>query len=439
MHENFDGQEIRAIRGRIPPGPANQYSTTEDLLGWMGDQFKRFGNTYKASVYGNSVYVSRDPNHAQHVLRGNWQNYKKGLLFKRVAFLLGNGLVSSEGELWKTQRRMIQPAFHHKAISALTASITTSNVALLKRWKAAAQKKVSINVTRDVSSMVLEVVLTSIFGTDYEQVAPHFRVLAEESGRNLKFAQTFSALGNIVLKVASDRRRDKITSPDFLGMLMDARDRDTGRAMSDRQLVNEIKTLIVAGHETTASTLNWTWYLLSQNPKVEEKLSSELDSLAEASGFDFNDLPKFAFTRQVIEEALRLYPPVWLLTRRALKEDHLGDFFVPGGTEIYVPPYFIQRHPDLWDDPDRFNPDRFSRDQSLERHPLAMLSFSSGPRNCVGELLARIEMQIHLMTIVKELRLQFVEKKPPELDAGLNLRSKHDFIMNPEFKALADR
>jgi len=286
--------------------------------------------------------------------------------------------------------------------------------------------------------MVLEVVLISVFGVDYELISPHFNILTEESARNLQFAQAFRSIGKIILELAAQRRRQKATSCDILGMFIEARDHKNGQAMLDQQLVNEIKTLIVAGHETTASTLNWTWYLLSQHPEVEEELVSELNGLLESKLPGLDDLPKFAYTRQVIDETLRLYPAGWLMTRKALKDDRLGDYFVPAGTEIYISPYFIQRHPDLWEDPNRFNPDRFGPDHSHSRHPPAMFPFSAGPRNCIGELFARVEMQIHLMTIAKQLRLRFVEKNPPELDVGVNLRSKHDFIMNPELRAPVD-
>jgi cytochrome P450 len=410
---------------------------TQELLSWMQGHFKRYGDIYKASVYGTTAYVISAPEHAQHVLRTNWQNYTKGQEFKRVALLLGNGLVVSEGEFWKRQRRMIQPAFHNNAIGALIPVISKANVALLKRWEQAAQKDEGVNVTRDISLMVLEVVLIAIFGRDYEQVAPHFSIMSEESARDLHFAQAFRALGKIVVRVAAQRRKANLSSTDILGMLMAARDRDSGQAMPDHQLVNEIITLIVAGHETTASTLNWAWYLISQHPEVEERLSRELGNLLAGEFPGFDDLPQFTYPRQVVEEALRLYPAVWLISRRARNDDWLGDYFVPAGTEIYISPYFIQRHPGLWEAPDQFNPDRFGPDHSQDRHPLAMLAFSAGPRNCIGELLARIEMQIHLMTIAKQLRLRYVKKAPPELDAGVNLRSKYDFIMSPEIKAAA--
>ena len=250
-------------QGRIPPGPAEKFDTSEDLLCWMKDQFDRFGSIYRASVYGTNVYVVCDPDHVDHVLRINWRNYKRGQAIKRIGFLLGNGLIVSEGEFWKSQRQMIQPAFHDKAISALVNVISAANIALLKKWKDAAQQRVSVNMTKDVSHLVLKVVLTSIFGDDYEKVAPHFTILADESARDLRFAQRFTAVRKIVSGVVGQRRKLNRAAADTLGMLIAAHDQK-GQAMPDSQLVSEIMTLIVAGHETTASTLNWTWYLLSR-------------------------------------------------------------------------------------------------------------------------------------------------------------------------------
>src|SRR5271170_2135991 len=306
--------------GRIPSGPAEKYNTSEDLLYWMNDQFHRFGSIYRASVYGTDVYVVSDPALVDHVLRINWQNYKKGQAIKRIGLLLGNGLMVSEGEFWKSQRRMIQPAFHDEAMGGLMNVISAANVGLLDKWKAAALKKESVNITGDISHMILKIVLTSIFGDDYEQVAPRFNILSDEPARNLEFAQAFRPLGKMVAEVANQRRSQNRTVTDILGMLMEARDRKSGQAMPDGQLVREIMTIIVAGHETTASTLNWTWYLLSESAEVEEKLWHELDAMPEDCP-EIGDLPKFTYTRQIIEETLRLYPAGWLMTRTALKDD----------------------------------------------------------------------------------------------------------------------
>ncbi len=405
----------------------------------MGENFNRFGDIYRATVYGTNVYAIRSPECAQHVLRTNWQNYTKGQAIKRIALLLGNGLMVSEGEVWKRQRRMIQPAFHRGAIGALATVIAASNAALLERWRRAAQAGAPVNVTRDISLLVLEVVLKAIFGADFELIAPHFYILSDVSARDLRFAQAFRGLGKLVLHIAARRRQANTRCSDILGMLMEARDRDTGEAMPDRQLVNEVLTLVVAGHETTASSLNWAWYLLSRHPAVEEKLSAELGNLLGGGSADSADLQNFTYTRRVLEEVMRLYPPGWLMTRKAVRDDELGGYFVPAGTEIYISPYFIQRHPALWDKPDEFDPDRFEPATSPDRHPLAMLAFSAGPRNCIGEHLARLEMQIHLMTVAAELRLRYAHGSPPEIDAGVNLRSKHDLIAIPEIKTARQR
>jgi cytochrome P450 len=416
----------------IPPGPHGEYRPTNDLLDWMGSQFAIFGDTYRASMYGTTVYATRDIEFAHHVLVENWQNYVKGQFIERVALLLGNGLMVSEGELWKRQRRMIQPAFSHESIGSLFKMIVAVNSRLLERWQSSAEKIESVNVTRDVSGMALEVVLRFIFGADYDAVGFHFDLLSDEHSRTMAFARSFRALGKVILQLIEQRRKNSASSADALGMLMRARDPQTGHLMEDHQLVDEILTLIVAGHETTASTLNWAWYLLSQHPEVEQKLTAELNDLPPFS--DLDDLRRFVYTRQVIDETMRLYPAGWLMTRKALGDDRLGEYFVPAGTEVYVTPYFIQRHPRLWEEPERFDPDRFRPDNSKNRHGLATIPFSAGPRNCIGGLFARFEMQIHLAIIARYVRLRYMQSQPIELDAGVNLRSKCDFIMHPQSK-----
>jgi cytochrome P450 len=280
--------------------------------------------------------------------------------------------------------------------------------------------------------MALEVVLRFIFGDDYEQVCQKFDLLNKEPARTMAFARSFRLLGKDILQIIEQRRRDAAACTDALGMMMEARDPDSGQSMPDGQLIDEVLTMIVAGHETTASTLNWTWYLISQHPAVEQKLSKELDELPAFAEMD--DLAKFLYTRQIIDEAMRLYPAGWLVTRKALQDDHLGEYFVPAGTEIYIPLYCIQRHPGLWPEPDVFDPDRFRPGSEKQRHRLATIPFSVGPRNCIGQTFARVEMQIHLQTMAKSLRLRYEQSRPLELEAGINLRSKCDFIMSPELK-----
>ena len=421
---------------RLPPGPAAKYTSTEDLFTWMNENLYTFGDIYKAIIFGSNVYVVSNPVYCEHILRWNWRNYtRSGQIVKRISLLLGKGLIGSNGEFWASQRRMIQPAFTKTSIGGMIPLIISANADLLEKWKMAAVRHESVNVTFGLSCMVLRITLVSIFGDDYPIIAQHFEIFSENSERNLDIAQPVRLLKELIVRIAAERRRDGKVAKDFLGILMEARDRDKGQPMPDAQLANEVMTLVIAGHETTASILNWIWWLLSKYPEVQTKLSVELDRLPWGQLIAMETLPKYIHTRQVIDEALRLYPPLWLMTRRAINDDRLGDYFVPAGTEIYISPYLIQRSPELWEAPDLFDPERMDPDIALRRHELALCPFGAGPRNCIGELFARIEIQIHLMMFARELRLRCEHDGRPEVTTGINLLSKHDFIMLPELNS----
>ena len=258
------------------------------------------------------MYFVNDVEHVRAILRDKWRNYSKNTVdMKRIRTLTGNGIITSDGLLWKKQRRLMQPAFHHDVVSGLTDTIVNANLSLLKKWELAARNKQIVNVTRDINSMILETVLVSIFDEDYPKIAPDFQIIAEESARNLEFAEAFRPLREVVTRVAAKRRIESTVTTDILGLLMRARDRDSHKTMSLDELVTEIMTLIVAGYETTSLTLAWTWYLLSINTDVDTKLGAYLKD----SHIDELRLQVFlqspAYTRQVIDETLRLYPPIW--------------------------------------------------------------------------------------------------------------------------------
>lgn len=422
---------------RNPPGPSEPFDSADNLFRWMNENFFRYGEIYSASVFGSRVYVVSAPEYCERILRWNWRNYPRaGLVVKRISWLLGNGLIASNGEFWASQRRMIQPAFSKSSISELTAVISSVNGELLQKWKHAARNEQMINVTRDVSFMVLKLVLVAIFGDDFDNTARHFDFLAHDVARNLEFAQVFRQASKIILETAAKRRRDGVIKTDFLGKLMQARDRDRGEPMPDAQLAMEVMTIIVAGHETTASVINWMWYLLARHPNLRTTLCEEFDRVPWQEIPAVEALSKYTYTRRIIDETLRLYPPLWLMTRKAREDDYLGDFFVPAGTEIYISPYIIQRNPELWEAPDEFDPDRMDPDHALDHHELAFCPFGAGPRNCIGELFARVEIQIHLMMFARELWLRHEQSKSPEISTEVNLLSKHDFIMMPEINPL---
>lgn len=424
---------------RLPPGPAEPYDASDDLFVWMNENFARYGDLYRASIYGGEVYVVSNPDHCEHILRWNWRNYpRKGQVVKRIALLLGNGLIASNGAFWASQRRMIQPAFTKAAVIGQSGLIGRANSELLEAWSLAAERGATVNVTQSVSLMTLKITLTALFGDDYATAAPHFSVLAEDAGRNLAFAEALRAARAVTLRVVSQRRRDETEATDILGQIMQARDRDSGAPMSDQQLAREVMTLAVAGHETTAGMINWMWRLLAEAPEVQTRVAEELDRQPWGEIPEVAALTGYAYTRRVIDEVLRLYPPLWLMTRKAADDDALGDFHIPAGTEIYISPYLIQHSPHLWEAPEVFDPDRPALVRSElgrtepDRHELALCPFGAGPRNCIGEAFARAEIQTHLMMFARRLRLSCDDLRPPEISTGMNLLSKHDFIMRPE-------
>src|SRR5271165_4033671 len=261
----------------IPPIAAIDYQPSGDLLDWMTVQFKQIGDCYKANLYGVDAYFVNDVSHIQIVLRDKWKNYSKNTIaMKRIRMLTGNGIITSDGLLWKRQRRLMQPAFHYDVIHGYGEIIVEANKSLLEKWEHAARSGRSVNVTHDINAMVLQTVLVSIFGEDYPKVAPEFQIIAEESARNLEFAEAFRPLREVVTQVAAKRRTENAATTDILELLMKARDRDSNQTMSLDELVTELMTIIVAGYETTSLTLAWTWYLLSKNTDVDAKLGTYL-------------------------------------------------------------------------------------------------------------------------------------------------------------------
>ena len=213
-------------------------------------------------------------------------------------------------------------------------------------------------------------------------------------------------------------------------MMMAARHPSTGEPMGDKALMDEITTMIVAGHETAATTMNWTWYLLSRHAEAEAELHREVDRLGRDDAPEFSDLPALAHTRRVIEEALRLYPPVWLFSRRAAGNDRLGEYTVPAGADVFLSPYFLHRRADFWPEPERFDPERFLPERVAERHPYAYIPFSAGPRRCIGDFFGLVEMQIHFGLMSRHLRLRFAGEGEPEIEPAMNLRSSRPLLFD---------
>jgi enediyne biosynthesis protein E7 len=421
----------------LPPGPTEGFDLggTDDSLALMRDYFGRFGDTYRVFAPARGVYnyVINHPDDIKRVMLSNHRNYTKGLGMDRVKILLGNGIMTSEGDFWRRQRRMMQPSFHRRVIDQFSQLIDEVNNKFAERWAASGARGEPINLTDEVSELTLDIVLRSIFGSDLARLesqmgANPFEVVARDSNRDLKFAFRFRSLTKLVAELIERRRRKPDEHVDFLAMLMATRDRETGQAMSDKEMIDEVLTLIVAGHETTASALTWVWYLVSQHPAVGEQLEAEADSASLAPlGLDAAESLKYA--HQVIQEALRLYPPGWLLTRRTIDADQLGGYAIPPRTDVFISPYLLHRHPAYWTEPEEFRPQRFAGVDAEERHRFSYIPFAVGPRHCIGEGLAMFEMLVHVQRMSRRFHLTRADNGPIELEAQINLRPRSNLMM----------
>lgn len=387
------------------------------------------------------AFVLNNPEHVRHVLVGNHRNYSKGVGFERVKMLLGNGIIVSDGDFWRSQRRMIQPAFHRKIIGSLAQMMVQCNERKLADWNVKAANAQAINLTEEMSELALEVVLRALFSDDLDRLiettgSNPFAMLVEDVTRDLKLAMRFRALTRHVADIMDQRRRESRVELDFLSLLMETKDKETHEPMSDKALIDEVMTIIVAGHETTAGTLNWAWYLLSQHPDIASKLHAEVDALETAPGF--TELSQLTYTKQLVDETLRLYPPVWLFSRKAIDNDELktGESCVkiPAGADIFLCPYLLHRDSRFWNQPEQCIPERFSDEQIKERNKDVYYPFSLGSRRCIGEFFSLVDMQLHLGLLARHFVLRHVPGEPVDIEPHINLRSRHSIFMMPEVR-----
>ena len=424
-----------------PPESELQFDvgSTDDSLERMVELFARHGDTYRVYVPARRsyTYVIHHPDDVKRVLVSNHRNYTKGVGLDRVKILLGKGIMTSEGELWKRQRYMMQPLFHRRVITAFADVIARANDRCIARWEGLARHGELINLTDEMSELTLDVVLRSVFGRDLDRLSQQlggnpFEVVTREQSRDLQFAYKFRSLTKLVAQLIAERRASKEEHFDYVAMLMNARDKESGAPMGERELIDEVMTLVVAGHETTASGLNWTWYLISQHPQVEARLHAEIDAAAEMPAPSLSEVEELRYNRQVIDEALRLYPPGWVLSRRTVEADVLGGYPVAAGTNVLLPLYLLHRHPRFWKDPESFDPERFAPEHESQRPRFAYMPFAAGPRHCIGETFALYEMQMHLYKVARHYRLRYVPDKPLELEAQINLRTRYPLHMRLE-------
>ena len=429
----------RKIENNLAPGPGNvlDINTTEETFKAIPQLLAEFGDLVRVPSSNEEVdsYLVNHPDMIRHILIKNNANYLKGPGFNRVKMLLGNGIIVSDGAFWRRQRRMIQPAFNKKIIARLVDEIKKCNLELFQSWQHIAEKGELIDITQTAGELSLMVILRVIFSKDLDSIFEQqggnpFAFLTEDLTRDMKVVLKFRSLMKLFQSIIDQRRASEEERFDFLAMFIDARDKETGEAMTDKEIIDELMTLIIAGHETSAITLQWSWYFLANNPQVEQSaLAAISDAHLKEKIPAFDELEKLGYIQQLVYEALRLYPPVWIFSRKAIDEDVLGGYSIPAGSNIFISPYYMHRHPDYWPDAENYDPERFTAESERERHKTAFIPFSAGPRRCIGDFFAVVEMQIHFALMLPEFKMEYQPDGPIELEPYINLRTRNGLKM----------
>jgi cytochrome P450 len=437
----------RAAEHRSAPGPRGHLllgallDVWRDRLGLMTGVTEDFGDVVRFKMGPKTLYFFNHPDHAKHVLADNSANYRKGIGLIQAKRVLGDGLLTSEGELWKRHRRLIQPSFHRDRLTGFAEVVVDEARAMLTRWRAGAGE---VNVVREMTDLTLGVLGRTLLSTElgsHEALGDAFEVAQDQAmfemvtlgvvphwlptPRNHRFRDARAHLESLVADMVAGREsQDGGRGDDMLGRLLDNYRDEPDAALKWRRLRDELITILLAGHETTASTLSWTWYQMHRNPDVAQRVHAE--ALATLGDRDpvYEDLHRLQYTSNVVQEAMRLYPPVWILPRRAIGADVIDGYEVPAGADVLICPYTLHRHPEFWADAEVFDPDRFAGDVAVSRHRYAYIPFGAGPRFCVGNNLGMLEAVLVAAMVAREFRLDIRPGYEVVAEPMLSLRAR---------------
>jgi cytochrome P450 len=435
-----------------PPGPRLSplarflYLPARDPLRFFTAMAQAYGDIAYTRVGGERLYLLGNPRDIRDVLVTRQHLFAKGRGLERAKRLLGQGLVTSEGELHRRQRRLIQPAFHRDRIASYATVMTDYADRVQREWIDGQ----AIDVAQEMMRLTLGVVGKTLFDADVESQAPAVGRALTAVMESFWFAMLLPfgdlverlplpplrrsrkarlELDRIIYRMIAERREALRDRGDLLSMLLLAQDEESDRGMSDRQVRDEAMTIFLAGHETTANALSWTFYLLSGEPAAEARLREEIDRVVGGRVPAFADLGSLGYVERVVTEAMRLYPPAWIIGRRALQDYEVGGYRVPAGSLVLMSPYIVHRDPRHYPDPDRFLPDRWTPQFRESLPPFAYLPFGGGARRCIGESFAWMELVLVLTTIARRWRLQLVPGHPVVPRPVVTLRPKYGLKM----------
>jgi enediyne biosynthesis protein E7 len=418
------------VPARVPPGPSRSSALRmlmvmgRDRLGMMTSAAARYGDASRLPVGPKELYFFNHPRHAKHVLADNAANYQKGIGLVHARRALGDGLLTSEGELWRKQRKVIQPAFHSKRIAQQAGLVAEEVFRLVGRLRGYPDD-VPVEMLREMTRLTLAVLGRSLLDADlsaYRSIGDSFSAVQDQAmfelaslgavptwvplPRQLRFRRARRDLQRVVDHLVGERTAHAGGGDDdVLSRLIVSTREESDARVGQQRMRDELVTLLLAGHETTASTLGWTFYLIDRHPAVRERLRAEAVEVLGDRLPTVEDLHRLRYTTMVIEEVMRLYPPVWILPRKAQAADVVGGYRVPPGADVLVCPYTLHRHPDFWTDPERFDPERFDPSRAADRPRYAYLPFGAGPRFCVGNNLGMLEATFVVAMLSRDLTL----------------------------------
>jgi cytochrome P450 len=412
-----------------------------DRLALLSDATAEFGDAVRLSMGPKTLYYFNHPDHAKHVLADNAGNYHKGMGLSQAKRILGDGLLTSEGEQWRRQRRTISPAFRRDRLARFAGLITAEIGTLAGRLDAQAGAG-PVDVTAEMTRFTLRVLGTALLDADlspFGDLGGAFDVAQDQAmfemvtlgavplwlplPRNRRFRTARRHLEDAVYTLAAERELGGGPGgDDVLSLVLADGHGEPSPGRRRRMLRDEMITILLAGHETTASTLSWTWYLLGRHPEVAERVAAEAADVLGDREPGGGDLPRLQYTTMVIQEVMRLYPPVWGLPRKALGTDSIGGYQVPAGADVMISPYTLHRHPGFWPAPGRFDPERFGPAAAGQAHRYAYIPFGAGPRVCVGSHLGMMEAVFAVAMVARRFRLSLPPGHQVVPEANLSLR-----------------
>jgi cytochrome P450 len=433
------GTRLPGPKGTRVMGVMREFN--RDSLGFIERMRREHGDiVWSRFLYVPALFLYH-PKEIEYVLTTNAKNFRKAMTLRSNFFhrLVGNGLLTSEGEEWKRQRRLSNPAFHRERV----ATYATTMVDFTKRMTAGWREGESRDMHREMMRLTLEIVVRCLFRADVSNDVDQVGAILGEmvkpfaaqatlkwilnnrlpTPEHIRFHRLSRRIDKVVYRIIAERRASGKDEGDLLSMLLAAHDED-GSGMNDQQLRDEVMTLFLAGHETTALTLSWAWYLLGKSSDAERKFHAELDTVLGDRDATFADLPRLKYTEQIVKESMRLYPPAYGLGREAINDCEIGGYPVPAGTQVFMFQWATHRDERFFDQPQEFQPDRWTPEFESRLPKYAYFPFGAGPRVCIGASFAMMEMILVLATIGQKFRLQLDPDQPVETYPAMSLRPK---------------